>query len=175
MAICNQCNQEINQDANFCPYCGAVRDSVVTELHGTVIDSSLNLAKPFVPGHKRAQLVKAFLVITILLNVVLIVPAYAETRPNYLPGSHPLDFLWLFWFFNFLITAILFLMWIYRSNKNLTALGAGETDFSPRSSVLWWFVPIMNIYKPKKLLKKSGNGAWEWTLPFFRGRGGYLS
>ena len=83
----------------------------------------------------------------ILLNVVLLIPAYAfATNPNYIEVTHPQDFVLWVYGIAYLITVILFLMWVHRSHKNLKALGADETKFSPRSAVLWWFVPFMNFW-----------------------------
>ena len=116
---------------------------------------------PFVSGHSRAKWVQAFLVFLILLNVVLLIPAYAfATNPNYIEVTHPLDFVLWVYGIAYLITVILFLMWVHRSHKNLKALGADETKFSPRSAVLWWFVPFMNLFKPEQVVKEI----WEWSV-----------
>ena len=46
-----------------------------------------------------------------------------------------LSYLYLVWF---LITAIVVLMWIYRANNNLHALGAKSMRFTPGWAVGWW-------------------------------------
>jgi len=48
----------------------------------------------------------------------------------------------------FVLTSILFLVWINRANKNARALGAQGMEFTSGWCVGWWFVPIMNLFKP---------------------------
>jgi hypothetical protein len=43
---------------------------------------------------------------------------------------------------------ILFLLWYYRNHRNLGALGASELRFTPGWAVVWWFIPILNLWKP---------------------------
>jgi len=68
-----------------------------------------------------------------------------------------------------ILTIIFFMMWIYRSNKNTSALTGEMMEFSPGWSVGWFFVPIYFLWKPFKAMKEiwgicseySGlSGAW---------------
>jgi hypothetical protein len=45
-------------------------------------------------------------------------------------------------------SSILFLLWFYRVYRNLPALGASELRFTPGWAVVWWFIPILNLWKP---------------------------
>jgi hypothetical protein len=82
-----------------------------------------------------------------------------------------------------LLTAIVFLVWVNRANKNARALGAQGMQFTPGWSVGWFFVPILNLFKPYqamreiyqasdpqsgptnwKLMGKSGVVGWWWGL-----------
>ena len=58
-------------------------------------------------------------------------------------------------------TAIAFLMWLYRVRRNLTALGVKGLRFTPGWSVGWWFVPIMNVFRPFQIV----NEAWQASDP----------
>jgi heme/copper-type cytochrome/quinol oxidase subunit 2 len=49
-----------------------------------------------------------------------------------------------------LVALVAFFVWFYRANKNLRALGATELSFTPGWSVVWWFIPIANIWMPYK-------------------------
>jgi hypothetical protein len=60
-----------------------------------------------------------------------------------------------------LASAILFLMWVYRANKNARALGATDMDFTPGWSVGWYFIPIMNLFKPYQSMKEI----WKASHP----------
>ena len=51
-------------------------------------------------------------------------------------------------------TAIVFLAWIYRTHKNLAALGARETQFTPGWAVFWFFIPILNLVRPFQIAEE---------------------
>jgi hypothetical protein len=46
-----------------------------------------------------------------------------------------------------IIAFIITLYWFYRANRNIHAFGAKEIS-SPRMAVIWWFVPIAELWKP---------------------------
>lgn len=54
----------------------------------------------------------------------------------------------------FLTTAVLYCAWIYRSNKNVRALGAKGLRFTPGWCVGWFFVPIMCLFRPFQAVKE---------------------
>ena len=54
----------------------------------------------------------------------------------------------------FLLTGILFLMWIHRAHGNLPALGARGLKFSPGMAVGWFFVPILNLFQPYQAVRE---------------------
>ncbi len=53
-----------------------------------------------------------------------------------------------------LLTAILFLVWVHRAHKNARALGAQGMQFTPGWCVGWFFVPIMNLFKPYQAIRE---------------------
>jgi len=54
----------------------------------------------------------------------------------------------------YITTAIPFLMWIHRANRNARALGATGMTFTPGWSVGWYFIPILNLWKPYQAMKE---------------------
>lgn len=63
-------------------------------------------------------------------------------------GSEPFDnFLNIIATIINLIIGILTLFWFYRASKNIHAFGAKKVS-SPRMAVLWFFIPILNLWKP---------------------------
>jgi hypothetical protein len=69
-----------------------------------------------------------------------------------------------------LLEAVLFLMWVYRANKNGRALGAAGMKYDPGWSVGWFFVPIANLFMPYWVLKEiwqasspTPHGGWRQT------------
>jgi hypothetical protein len=43
---------------------------------------------------------------------------------------------------------VAFLLWFYRANRNLRVLGGTDLRFTPGWAVVWWFIPIANIWMP---------------------------
>lgn len=76
----------------------------------------------------------------------------------------------------YLITAVFFLKWTYRANKNLSVLSDGHMEFSPSGSIVWHIVPIANLFKPYQAMReiwKKAHKTWHadtkllpgwWTL-----------
>jgi hypothetical protein len=54
----------------------------------------------------------------------------------------------------FIVTAIVFLVWIHRANRNARALGAEGMRFTPGWAVGWYFVPIMFLWKPFQAMRE---------------------
>jgi len=52
------------------------------------------------------------------------------------------------------VTAIFILKWIYRANNNARALGAQGMEFTPGWSIGYYFIPIMNLWKPYSAMKE---------------------
>lgn len=54
----------------------------------------------------------------------------------------------------YLVTVVVFLMWQYRVRKNADDIGTTGLRFSPGWVVGWWFVPIMNFFRPYQMMKE---------------------
>jgi hypothetical protein len=54
----------------------------------------------------------------------------------------------------FVLTAICFLCWIYRANRNARQLGATDMRFTPGWAVGWFFVPVAAFWKPYEAMKE---------------------
>ena len=80
----------------------------------------------------------------------------------------------------FIVTGFTFLKWIHRANSNCHGFGAEGMKFTPGWSIGYYFIPIINLYKPyqamKEIWKVSTNPAnwqdetggavlrWWWAL-----------
>lgn len=80
----------------------------------------------------------------------------------------------------YLVTVVVFSVWIYRANYNVRQLGAEGLRFTPGWSVGWYFIPVFSLWKPyqamKEIWKASANPArwheqqrgtilpWWWFL-----------
>jgi hypothetical protein len=51
-----------------------------------------------------------------------------------------------------LVTAVPFLVWLYRSMRNAPEVGAATTAYSPRKAVIVWFVPFVNFVLPYRIV-----------------------
>lgn len=61
----------------------------------------------------------------------------------------------------FLVCIVVFLMWLYRARRNLTALGITAVRWSPGWAIAWWFIPIMSLFRPYQVVKET----WEASDP----------
>lgn len=51
-------------------------------------------------------------------------------------------------FLIFLISAAVFVLWFWRSHKNLRALGANGLQFTPGWAIGWWLIPVACLWMP---------------------------
>lgn len=62
----------------------------------------------------------------------------------------------------YLVTAVIFLRWISRAYRNLGALSTWKTAFSPGWAIGSWFVPIINLVRPFRIVRETW---WVSTFP----------
>ena len=61
----------------------------------------------------------------------------------------------------YIALVVLFCLWIPRANRNARALGATGMRFTPRWCVIWYVIPIMNLFKPYQAMKEI----WMASVP----------
>lgn len=189
---CLQCNVENEENAKFCSSCGVK------------IEDNNNRKEIFKDTKVLTNLTRYFLYIFILSSIVntyfginefmiwknvengLVFESEAQALVAIYAGYNLYNT--YFRLFSFLVLFILVPMWIYRVNKNSKSLGALNMRFSPAWSIVWYFIPIFNLWKPyqamKELYQTSVNPtSWEsvkvtrylslwwtfWILSFFVG------
>ena len=54
----------------------------------------------------------------------------------------------------FLVTAVTFLRWVHRANKNSHGFGAADMRFTPGWCVGYYFIPILNLFRPYQCMKE---------------------
>ena len=59
----------------------------------------------------------------------------------------------------FVVSGILILVWINRANKNARALRAPDITITPGWAVGWYFVPLMNLFRPFQAMKEIWYGS----------------
>ena len=90
----------------------------------------------------------------------------------------------------FIVTGVAFLKWIYRANLNCRAFGAEDMEFTPGWSIGYYFIPVLNLFRPyqsmKEIWQASHNPAnwqsqsgsallgWWWALWLISGFLGHM-
>lgn len=62
-------------------------------------------------------------------------------------------------------SGFLILRWIHRANWNARALGAQNLEFTPGWSIGWYFVPLLNLWKPYHAMQeiwKASHKPADW-------------
>src|SRR4029078_204309 len=63
-----------------------------------------------------------------------------------------------------LTSLVTFLVWLYAAHANLHALGCRDIEFTPGWAVGWFFVPLMNLFKPYQVVSEIWRGSDPATL-----------
>ena len=64
-------------------------------------------------------------------------------------------------FVSFVVTIVAFVRWFSRAYKNLPALGATDLRFTKGWAIGAWFVPFLNLWRPKQI----ANDIWRASDP----------
>lgn len=105
------------------------------------------------------HIVSALLLISALCTLViggLDVAGYFQvpglTSDPFDPEFAPVDYAYLIAGLGglsvYLLCGIMFLIWVNRSVKNAHALRPGEVEITPGWAVGYWFIPILNLFRP---------------------------
>jgi hypothetical protein len=60
----------------------------------------------------------------------------------------------LFQVLMFVATAICWLVWLHRAYANLRLMGGGKADYGTGWVVGYWFIPVMNLFRPYQVTKE---------------------
>jgi len=66
-----------------------------------------------------------------------------------------------FWFPIWLVSVIFFLYWFYNAYENLSSFGTIGLRSTPGRAVIYWFVPIIQLWKPYKAMQEI----WKASNP----------
>ena len=61
----------------------------------------------------------------------------------------------------YILSAITFLLWYSRAYRNTIALGVQNPRYGTRWAVAYWFLPIVNLFRPKQVM----NDIWRGSDP----------
>lgn len=116
-------------------------------------------ALAFVPVQRLARAIMVLLFIDCLLSVY--VGLSAALAASQVGMDVPVSAAALFQAVLPLATGVCFFVWLYRMDKNLRGFGAEELQFQPGWVVGWFFVPIMNLYRPYQAMSEI----WQASDP----------
>ncbi|REJ87998.1 MAG: DUF4328 domain-containing protein [Planctomycetota bacterium] len=145
---------------------------------GTPQGRLVDQIKPFLPGTRLATVASVLIAIVMLLEIVLVgvsllaisvLTRYAAGEPvadtefdfvNRLSmgvtGIHQVAFL---------VSGVAFLNWIYRAHRNLPSLGALELTYTPGWTVAYFFIPILNLFRPYQAVVEIMQGSDPGNVP----------
>jgi len=150
----------------FAQVTNALQETTSSKIEGTSsrISSPVLSEKnaiPFESGHYRTQWVTFFLAGLVLICIISVWFDYLQiqlvnriirgdfvTMAEALANDDRQATIGLIYTVVFIITGILFLMWIHRVHRNLPSLGNTNLKYSPGWAVGWFFVPILSLWKP---------------------------
>ena len=170
--ICQTCGVSLSPDAQFCQECGyAVDPKLRTEESEVAVRRNLTYSSDFVSLLKKSAWTKILLVayiasvlfaslatwmeISLLQNIEFATDSEISNNESIVGLS---SLITLFVLLGFIIT---FLMWLHRASSNLASLGYVNQRFSPGWAVGWWFIPIMNLFRPFLVMKEI----WKASHP----------
>ena len=91
-----------------------------------------------------------FSIVEIILSIISAAAAFYLTLSNAysdLQTNNIYGFIDTFPLIIFIPIIVITLIWYYRATKNIASFGAKEIT-SPRMAVVWWFIPIVHLWKP---------------------------
>ena len=56
-------------------------------------------------------------------------------------------------------TIVVFLFWVYRAHRNLTAMNAHDLDYSSGWALVLFFVPLVNLVSPYRIVREIWKGS----------------
>jgi len=161
----------------FAQVTNAIQETTSSKIEGTssLISSPVLSEKnaiPFESGHYRTQWVTFFLAGLVLTCIISVWFDYLQiqlvnriirgdfvTMAEALANDDRQATIGLIYTIVFIITGILFLMWIHRAHRNLQSLGNTNLKYSPGWAVGWFFVPILSWWKPYQVTTEIGKAS----------------
>jgi Domain of unknown function (DUF4328) len=65
------------------------------------------------------------------------------------------------WILTFVVTAVVFLVWLHRASENLRAFRSESLDFTPGQAVRSFFIPFVNLIRPFQVMRE----VWQASDP----------
>jgi hypothetical protein len=135
---------------------------------------SSNVVMPFESARPRAKVVIGLLWTSIVLQLLLLWPAVNEVirlkglkagEEEVFEGIGPSLILMIAAGLSlvvvYIVLIVFWMMWVHRLYRNLRALGADGLTYSPGWAVGYWFIPILNLFRPYQVMRET----WQASHP----------
>jgi hypothetical protein len=132
--------------------------------HEDDVRYSLPAGREFIPGGALALTVKILLGLNLFLDIVALASNYLQytLATRLLHGEQvaatQIDgndirqlFVGIVHLLLYVVTAIVFLCWFHRVHGNLQPLNSPDLSYTSGWAVGFWFVPILNLYRPVQI------------------------
>ena len=134
-------------------------------------------AAPFRSAHGLAIFAMVMIGIVCLASSLLLVSCYLQielldkvrhglrvTQAEAIANDGRQQLAFLFRAATYIVSGIVFLVWFHKVYRNLPALGAASTEYSPGWAVGWWFIPVAGLIVPCQISKEIWKGSHPANL-----------
>lgn len=143
MLTCPSCGAPAADLVRFCAMCGHALANGTPSAPSSITAGVRTLAR-------RSRIVRAGLTGAIVLQALNAIAAASDPLP--VPAGTPVDDgTVLSAIFGFLLTvgtAVAWLLWQHRAQRNLHEAGLRDLRFTPGWAVGWWLIPFANLVMP---------------------------
>ena len=138
---------------------------------GPVIGYASGTRAAFESSHVRGRLAIAGLVAMVVAHVAIVAFNLAQLSHHrafddsdgWYDRQHVMDLaaggIGLVTLGAFVFTVVTYLMWVHRVHRNLPALVAGPLRFTPGWAVGYYFIPIINLFRPYQAMTEAYNAS----------------
>lgn len=139
-----------------------------------VASPAANFTRPtqYASASVRATLAILLLGVVLSVRLVAAAAAYAHIRALAV-GAERVELLAVLATLEnllFLASGVTFVVWMYRANQNLRALGNRRIEYTPGWTVGGWMIPIGNWFYPYQIMSEIWTGSHPETLHWTHGK-----
>lgn len=69
------------------------------------------------------------------------------------------DALGVFYWVFLVLSVLMVFIWLRRANENLRSFDQIKVRFTPAGAIYWWFIPLMNIFRPYQIMGELWRGS----------------
>ena len=153
---CPRCHAVNEPESTYCYKCGLPLEGELTSDHSSATYAQPEGVVPYQSPRTRANWTVALLVASCIVYALHMMATFGVldmvgrreagefvSSVVFDGGLFVLDGMSSVVFVVYILTAVIFLMWLHRVSRNLQPLGSNGQRFSPGWAVGWWFIPIL--------------------------------